>query len=153
MSARAFHPAFDMPNTADQARAVLAKWGDPLVMTFCPRRAKRCGELLSAPTYPVPVVEDVLVELTRATAKFPTWPTDPLHAMGVLHEEVGELAKAVLQVVYEPHKSTLSDVRAEAVQAAAMALRFLLSIDRYTWNPGDQHDQAPTSPIHDGGAA
>jgi len=84
----------------------------------------------------------VLAELDRATAKFPTWPTDPLHAMGVLHEEVGELAKAVLQLVYEPHKSTFSDVRAEATQAAAMALRFLMSLDNYTWRPCEQHSQS-----------
>lgn len=145
MSSRTFRPAFDMPTTADQARAVLAKWGEPLVMTFDHRRAKRCGELLSAPMHPVPVVEDVLAELKRATAKFPTWPTDPLHAMGVLHEEVGELAKAVLQLVYEPHKSTFSDVHAEAVQAAAMALRFLMSLDNYTWLPCEQHSQSTTA--------
>ncbi len=37
------------------------------------------------------IIEAVKAELTRATAKFPTWPTDPLHALAVLGEEFGEL--------------------------------------------------------------
>ena len=59
----------------------------------------------------------------------------------VVAEEAGELAKAVLQSVYEPSKADLADVAAEAVQTAAMAIRFLLSIDRYDLTPGDQHRQ------------
>ena len=30
------------------------------------------------------VISEVLEEVERATSKFPTWPTDPLHAAGVL---------------------------------------------------------------------
>lgn len=87
------------------------------------------------------VVGEVMAELGRAIAKFPTWPTDPLHAIGVVNEEVGELNKAVLQQVYEPHKNPSGAVRSEAVQAAAMALRFIASIDRYTFTGSQQHDQ------------
>lgn len=90
-------------------------------------------------------VDDLLAivraEVVRATQKFPTWPTDPLHASGVVQEESGELAKAVLQCMYEPHKSTEEDVRTEAIQTAAMAVRFLLSMDCYLWQPGEQHTQ------------
>lgn len=89
-----------------------------------------------------PITHEVLDEIERAIAKFPTWPTDPLHALAVLGEEFGELTKAVLQSVYEPHKSTPADVRAEAIQTAAMALRFLHSLDRYAYQPGAQHVQA-----------
>jgi hypothetical protein len=89
-----------------------------------------------------PITHEVLDEIERAIAKFPTWPTDPLHALAVLGEEFGELTKAVLQSVYEPHKSTPADVRAEAIQTAAMALRFLHSRDRYSYQPGAQHVQA-----------
>lgn len=88
-----------------------------------------------------PVIAEVFAELARATAKFPTWPTDPLHAMGVVHEEVGELDKEVLQLMYEPHKSSREAVRREALQAAAMALRFAMSLDAYVYNPGPQHAQ------------
>lgn len=87
-------------------------------------------------------VDAVLAELARATVKFPTWPTDPLHAVAVVGEEAGELHKAVLQAVYEPHKSTPEDVATEAVQTAAMALRFLMSLDRYRYTRGEQHSQA-----------
>ena len=34
-------------------------------------------------------LNEVLAELNRATTKFPTWPTDPLHALAVLGEEFG----------------------------------------------------------------
>jgi hypothetical protein len=83
----------------------------------------------------------VLAEVERATAKFPTWPTDPLHALAVLGEEFGELTKAVLQSVYEPHKVGPDDVREEAIQTAAMALRFLMSLGRYELITSDQHLQ------------
>lgn len=80
-------------------------------------------------------------EMTRAVEKFPEWPTDPLHASAVLDEEVGELKKSVLQLCYEPHKSSHEDVKAEAVQVAAMAIRFLMSLDKYKYSEGSQHKQ------------
>jgi NTP pyrophosphatase (non-canonical NTP hydrolase) len=86
-------------------------------------------------------VREALAEVERATRKFPTWPTDPLHALAVLGEEFGELTKAVLQSVYEPHKVEAGEVRTEAIQTAAMALRFLASLDRYEYRAGEQHAQ------------
>jgi len=83
-------------------------------------------------------------EVLRATTKFPTWPTDPLHALAVVQEEVGELTKEVVQLTYEPHKSSLEAVRAEAIQTAAMALRFLMSLDAYEFQRGAQHSQNRT---------
>jgi hypothetical protein len=93
-------------------------------------------------------VQQVLNELGKATAKFPTWPTDPLHALAVLGEEFGELTKAVLQHTYEPHKATSGDVRMEAIQTAAMALRFLMSLELYQYTHCEQHKQGE----HHGGA-
>lgn len=87
------------------------------------------------------VLEDVMVELQKASTKFPTWPTDPLHAFAVLGEEHGELNKAVLQLVYEPHKTSHGEVRSEAIQTAAMAIRFILSLDQYEYTQGIQHTQ------------
>jgi hypothetical protein len=86
-------------------------------------------------------VRDVLAELERATRKFPTWPTDPLHALAVLGEEFGELTKDVLQLTYEAHKTDSDSVRTEAIQTAAMALRFVMSLDRYEYKPCAQHSQ------------
>lgn len=84
---------------------------------------------------------DVLRELGRATAKFPTWPTDPLHAIAVIGEEFGELTKDALQLTYEPHKTSTDNLRSEAIQTAAMALRFAISLDRYEPKPSEQHEQ------------
>ncbi len=87
------------------------------------------------------IVNEVLAEIARATKKFPGWPTDPLHALAVLGEEFGELTRAMLQRTYEPHKATTEDVRTEAVQTAAMALRLLFSLDCYEYKPCAQHAQ------------
>jgi NTP pyrophosphatase (non-canonical NTP hydrolase) len=79
------------------------------------------------------VIGEVLKEVRRATDKFPTWPVDPIHAFAVLGEECGELNKAVLQATYEPHMSGPKQVREEAIQTAAMAIRFLMSLDDYVY--------------------
>jgi len=98
----------------------------------------------AAQPVPQPVTEAAslaLAEVEKATRKFPTWPTDPLHALGVLGEEFGELTKDVLQMAYEPNKTNAGNVRKEAIQTAAMALRFLASLDRYEYRAGEQHSQ------------
>jgi hypothetical protein len=87
------------------------------------------------------IIHGVFSELTRAIDKFPTWPTDPLHALAVLGEEFGELTKDVLQMTYEPHKTNAENVRNEAIQTAAMALRFAASLDDYIYKAGEQHRQ------------
>jgi len=120
-------------------------WGDALTPDIARHIAQVAlasnkAAAVAGPAVP-PIVRDVLEEIERAVAKFPTWPTDPLHAFAVLGEEVGELQKAILQCTYEPHKSTRDDVRTEAIQAAAMALRFLLSLDRYEYWRAVQHEQ------------
>jgi hypothetical protein len=88
--------------------------------------------------------EEIDEELHRAINKFPTWPTDIIHAGNVVSEEAGELSKAVLQAVYEPNKSNIEDVRKEAIQTAAMCIRFIRSLDaeRYELEPCEQHSQA-----------
>ena len=88
------------------------------------------------------IIESVKAELMRATAKFPTWPTDPLHALAVLGEEFGELTKAMLQLTYEPSKATAADVREEVIQTAAMALRLAMSLDHYEYKRSEHHQQA-----------
>lgn len=87
------------------------------------------------------LIGGVISEVGRAATKFPTWPTDPQHALNVLGEEFGELTKAVVQATYEPEKNERDAVRKEAIQTAAMAIRFLLSLDRYEYKPCPQHKQ------------
>lgn len=87
------------------------------------------------------ITDEIAAEVARATTKFPTWPTDPLHALAVLGEEFGELTKAALQLTYEPHKTSAAEVRTEAIQTAAMALRFAMSLDAYDYKRAPQHSQ------------
>lgn len=115
--------------------------GDPVdVANFCCFLWNRSEGIAPAEPPPAHVLE-VMTEIERALAKFPTWPTDPLHAVAVLGEEFGELTRAVLQSIYEPHKVEPGDVRTEAVQTAAMALRFLASLDHYDYAGSPQHQQ------------
>ena len=88
------------------------------------------------------ILQQIKNELVRATAKFPTWPNDPIHAMAVVNEEIGELNQAVLQAVYEDGE--FEPVYQEAIQSAAMLFRFLDSLykSRYNFVPGKQHSQA-----------
>lgn len=101
----------------------------------------------------VEVMIRVMAEVQAATLKFPTWPNDPLHAVAVLGEEYGELHKAVLQHTYEPEKSSLADIRKEATQTAAMAFRFLASLNVYQFEPCGQHAQLPLFQLAAKGAA
>jgi NTP pyrophosphatase (non-canonical NTP hydrolase) len=77
---------------------------------------------MSAMTTPEAIAM-VLEELEIAKYKFPEWPTDPVHQAAIVAEESGELVRAVLQTTYEPHKD--ANPIKEAVQTAAMAIRFL----------------------------
>jgi len=85
--------------------------------------------------------QEVYDEIEKAITKFPLWPTDPLHAVAIIGEELGELNRAILQVIYEPGKASVDDVRTEAIQTAAMAIRFVRSLDKYKFNQAVQHRQ------------
>jgi hypothetical protein len=87
------------------------------------------------------VEAEIYEELERAVIKFPLWPTDPLHAVAIIGEELGELNRAIVQVIYEPGKATVDDVRTEAIQTAAMAIRFVRSLDKYRFSQQPQHRQ------------
>ena len=83
--------------------------------------------------------DKVEVELNIALGKFPDWPADPFHALAVLGEEFGELTKETLQTTYEPEKgSSMVSVYEEALQVAAMAMRFLIMIPSYEFHRGKQ---------------
>jgi hypothetical protein len=69
----------------------------------------------------------------------------------VLGEEFGELTKAVLQTSYEPHKVKDGELRTEAIQTAAMALRFVASLDRYEFVRCAQHEQSAIRATQQGG--
>jgi NTP pyrophosphatase (non-canonical NTP hydrolase) len=87
------------------------------------------------------IFAEVAAELERAMKKHPTWPSEPLHALAVLGEEYGELTQAMLQLCYEPEKSSRERVREEAIQTAAMAIRLAMSLGRYQYYRMEQHSQ------------
>jgi hypothetical protein len=96
-------------------------------------------------------IEMVFEELRRAERKFPGFPTDPIHAAAVLAEEVGELQQACLQWTYEG--GSLEDVTKEAVQSAAMALRFLFNMESLRRRPSDQEERVTVNAQQPHGAS
>ncbi|MDL2286213.1 hypothetical protein LJC24_02075 [Desulfococcaceae bacterium OttesenSCG-928-F15] len=87
------------------------------------------------------VVKEVLKELKRCE-KGRTWYKDPQKAVGIVMEEALELLKAVNDYTEEkqsrvhpesfyPSSKLLKQIREEAVQTAAMAIRFLYHMHEY----------------------
>jgi hypothetical protein len=81
------------------------------------------------------IVSEIFKELRRAENKFPVFPSDPIHASAILAEECGELQQACLQWTYEGGES--QHVIDEAVQCAAMSLRFLFNVDNMKTRPSE----------------
>lgn len=75
------------------------------------------------------VIKEVTKELERAQAKFTAWPTDVIHAASIVNEESGELIRAALQYHYE--NGDIEELRKEAIQTAAMCVRFLKNFNSY----------------------
>jgi len=71
-------------------------------------------------------------ELDRAIAQHPDWPPDPIHAAAIVAEEAGELVQAALHIVYECNdlRAGRERMRKEAIQTAAMAVRFLENLEK-----------------------
>lgn len=86
--------------------------------------------------------KEIFFEVEKAKQKFPLWPTDPLHALAIVQEEVGEAFTAANELIYEPHKNvTRGDLHNEMVQAAAMCIRFLEGFDHYQFSRSRQEPQ------------
>jgi hypothetical protein len=120
----------------DRKTDAITAWNSRSILSETPRMPEKI----------VPVFE----EIERAVKKYPTWPTDPLHALSVLGEEFGELTKSTLQLTYEPHKTSMEDFRTEAKQTAAVALRFFMSLEQYQFNSCKQHKQSILEAIPQG---
>ena len=90
-------------------------------------------------------------ELESAKSRYPWWPTDVIHAGAIVAEEAGELTQATLDHVYahlnHNGKDTVARMRKEAIQTAAMAIRFLENMEAYT-DPGRRVKADPIS--HEG---
>jgi len=74
------------------------------------------------------VIQELLFELAKANAKHGPMPDDTVHAAAILAEEAGEALKASLEFVYE--NGSDSEIRKEAIQTGAMAIKLVLYLDR-----------------------
>lgn len=82
-------------------------------------------------------LQAVIDEINRSEKKFPGFPTDPIHAAAIVNEESGELCRAALMLTYE-HPDVWGSVCHEAVHTAAMAIRFLMMMERMRRRPSKQ---------------
>ncbi len=74
------------------------------------------------------VIQKVLAELHHAEFLHPNWPDDTIHAAAIVAEESGELVRAALQHTYE--EGSAAALESEAIQTAAMAIRFLKELKK-----------------------
>jgi NTP pyrophosphatase (non-canonical NTP hydrolase) len=70
------------------------------------------------------VIEAIRAELAKARKKFPRWPTTAVKSAAIVCEESGELIRAALQ--HEDENGMLTACDKEAIQTAAMCVRFLM---------------------------
>ncbi|RPE05520.1 hypothetical protein EGT74_24355 [Chitinophaga lutea] len=81
------------------------------------------------------IITDILLELRAAKRKQPTWPDHIVARAAMVAEEAGELLRASLQYKYEPllfldNEGMRAEMRKEAIQTAAMCLRFIEALDK-----------------------
>jgi hypothetical protein len=79
--------------------------------------------------------QEIETELTKAKDKYPWWPMDAIHAASIVSEESGELTQAANDHVFDEMnhhgKDTIRRMKKEAIQTAAMAIRFLENMGAY----------------------
>ena len=72
------------------------------------------------------LMSEIFIELAYAEKKFPTWPDNVIEQAAIVCEESGELIRAALQLKYEG--GNVEECRKEAIQTAAMAIRFIKNL-------------------------
>ncbi|EGW36482.1 hypothetical protein [Desulfosporosinus sp. OT] len=83
------------------------------------------------------IVSDVLEELKRAMSKKPLF-TCPHHGYAIILEEMDELWDEVKKKKFE---RDIKNMRSEAVQVAAMAIKFIMSMEN-DWKPISQNKRS-----------
>ena len=68
----------------------------------------------------------IIQELYSAQRKYPAWPANLVMAAAIAAEESGEVVKECNTYHWRQGKTTLDDIKLEAIQAAAMWIRFLV---------------------------
>lgn len=68
-------------------------------------------------------IVEILIEVERAEKKHPVWPECHVKQIAIVSEEAGELVRAGNQL--DEGKGSFADLRMEAIQTAATAIRFI----------------------------
>ena len=78
------------------------------------------------------VLGEVLAERKRQDEKWGEQNHDPITWLGILVEEVGELAKAIIETVFISFGSHggIGNIRREAIDVAAVAVAIVECLDR-----------------------
>lgn len=76
----------------------------------------------------------IVSAMDYACEKHPAWPEDYIHQSAIVAEEAGEMVQKALQLTYE--RGRLFDIHNEAIQTAAVGLRFL--VEDYRRNKQDR---------------
>lgn len=76
-----------------------------------------------------PIFDLVLLELESAYKNHPIWPGNHVTGAAIILEEAGELIQSVLDVYWHGLIEEKSNMVDEAIQTAAMVVRFLIELD------------------------
>lgn len=77
------------------------------------------------------ILNEILAELKQAKKKHPRWPVHIVARAAIVVEEAGELVRASLNQKYESkedREAWKKEMEKEAIQTAAMAIRFIESL-------------------------
>ena len=74
------------------------------------------------------VIDLIICELKKAEEKHPGWPTDRIHAVSIIAEEVDEAMQEAIDITYFQNGSEERLIK-ELAQTGAMAIRALKSIE------------------------
>lgn len=81
-------------------------------------------------------IELIIQELRSAQKQHPLFPTDPIHATGIMAEEAGEAVQAAHDFTYGgKHAEKLEK---EIIQTGAMAVRNLINFHHFKANKSPQ---------------
>lgn len=81
------------------------------------------------------IIIEILSEVNRAENKYPTWPECNVKRAAIVMEEAGELIREAN--LLDEGKGSVSNLRTEAIQTAAMCVRLL----RHLIPSKEDHDE------------
>ena len=81
-------------------------------------------------------IELIMNELESAQKQHPLFPTDPIHAVGIMAEEAGEATQAAHDFTYGGKHA--DKLQKEIIQTGAMAVRNLINFHHFKANKSPQ---------------